>query len=111
MTKQPIFTTLLLTLLLSVLAACNAPASNKAQAPENSSTSQPTEAAQRRQMVRQQIDVVLTPEQKQELQTKMQQGTKMRKALASMDLTDDQRAKIQAIFKAAHAQKQTTNPQ
>lgn len=46
-------------------------AQNKAQSPER---------AQRREAMRKQIETVLTPEQSQQLQTKLQQGTRMREA-------------------------------
>ncbi len=49
---------------------------------------------------------VLTPAQKQDLETKLQQGQKMRQALSTLNLTSDQKTKIQEIVKAARSQRQ-----
>jgi Spy/CpxP family protein refolding chaperone len=48
---------------------------------------------------------VLTPEQVQQLQAKLQQGTRMREAMASLNLTSEQKTKIQEIMKSARAQR------
>jgi hypothetical protein len=107
------FSRLLLLMLLLGATACNAATTSKTDSTasssptvdESSQSYQKAENAERRRMVRQQIDTVLTPDQKQQLQTKLQQGDKLRKALADMNLTPEQQAKIKQIFKAAHDQK------
>ncbi len=59
--------------------------------------------AQKREAVRKQIEAVLTPDQVKELSTKLQQGEKMRKAVLSLNLTAEQKTKIQDIFKTAYS--------
>ena len=121
--KRTIATTALLgTLLLSGLSACSQPkAEEAAQASNTSSTAshsemaqadktQSPERAQRREAMRKQIEAVLTPEQKQQLQAKLQQGTKMRDAMASLNLTPEQKTKIQDIMKAARARRSEQAP-
>lgn len=107
--KQKIATTFLLsTILLAGITACNR--SNSSDVPQSdtsqSNASPSPEQNQKRQAVRKQIEAVLTPDQLQQLQAKLQQGTKMREALSSLNLTSDQKAKIQEIYKAARAQRQ-----
>jgi len=68
-------------------------------APANTPSS-PTRA-QRSQAIRKQIETVLTPEQTQQLETKIQQGERMRQALSSLNLTPEQKTKIQEILKAS----------
>ncbi|MGF2033808.1 MAG: hypothetical protein RMZ43_000510 [Nostoc sp. CmiVER01] len=60
------------------------------------------ERAQKREEVRKQVEAVLTPDQVKELSTKLQQGEKMRKAVLSLNLTAEQKTKIQNIFKTAY---------
>ncbi|MHC5599094.1 MAG: hypothetical protein ACYTXC_24645 [Nostoc sp.] len=59
--------------------------------------------AQKREEVRKQIEAVLTPDQVKELSTKLQQGEKMRKAVLSLNLTAEEKTKIQDIFKTAYS--------
>ncbi len=61
------------------------------------------EGKARREAMRQQIETVLTPDQANQLKTKLQQGEKMRQALTELNLTSEQNTKVQEIFKAAHA--------
>ncbi|MFN6487948.1 MULTISPECIES: hypothetical protein [unclassified Nostoc] len=68
----------------------------------NSPASNTSERAQKREEIRKQIEAVLTPDQVKELSTKLQQGEKMRKAVLSLNLTADQKTKIQDIFKTAY---------
>jgi Spy/CpxP family protein refolding chaperone len=67
------------------------------------------ERSQKREAVRKQIEAVLTPQQVKELSAKLQQGEKMRKALSSLNLSADQKTKIQEIMKTAypHHEKQS----
>jgi Spy/CpxP family protein refolding chaperone len=60
------------------------------------------ERAQKRAEVRKQVEAVLTPEQVQQLQGKLNEGEKMRKALRALNLQADQKTKIQDIFKTAY---------
>ncbi|WP_392532367.1 hypothetical protein [Nostoc sp. C117] len=68
----------------------------------NSPASNTSERAQKREELRKQIEAVLTPDQVKELSTKLQQGEKMRKAVLSLNLTTEQKTKIQDIFKTAY---------
>ncbi|MEH1920909.1 hypothetical protein [Nostoc sp.] len=68
----------------------------------NSPASNTPERAQKREEIRKQIEAVLTPDQVKELSGKLQQGEKMRKAVLSLNLTADQKTKIQDIFKTAY---------
>ena len=60
------------------------------------------ERAHKREEVRKQVAAVLTPEQTQQLDTKVKGGEKMRKALSELNLTAEQKTKIKAILKAAY---------
>ncbi|MEH1915521.1 hypothetical protein [Nostoc sp.] len=71
----------------------SAPSSPRANTPER---------AQKREAIRQQVEAVLTPDQVKELSAKLQQGEKMRKAVFSLNLTAEQKTKIQDIFKTAY---------
>lgn len=116
--NRTIVTTMLLgTLLMSGITACSQ--SNSSEPPQAGNTApnatqannaQSPERAQRREAMRKQIEAVLTPEQAQQLQAKLQQGTKMRDAMASLNLTPEQKTKIQAIMKAARAQREGQPP-
>ena len=64
------------------------------------------ERAQKREEVRKQIEAVLTPDQVKQLQAKIQQGEKMRKAISSLNLTADQKTKIDNILKTAYPHRQ-----
>lgn len=77
------------------------PQSDKAQSPER---------AQRREAMRKQIEAVLTPEQSQQLQAKLQQGVKRREAMASLNLTPEQKTKIQDIMKSARSHREGQPP-
>ncbi len=68
----------------------------------NSPASNTSERAQKREEIRKQVEAVLTPDQVKELSTKLQQGEKMRKAVLSLNLTTEQKTKIQDIFKTAY---------
>ncbi|MEH1768620.1 hypothetical protein [Nostoc sp.] len=68
----------------------------------NSPASNTPERAQKREEIRKQIEAVLTPDQVKELSGKLQQGEKMRQAVLSLNLTADQKTKIQDIFKTAY---------
>ncbi|MEG4171435.1 MULTISPECIES: hypothetical protein [unclassified Microcoleus] len=60
------------------------------------------ERAQKREELRKQVEAVLTPEQVQQLETKVKGGEKMRKALSELNLTAEQKTKIKGILKAAY---------
>lgn len=116
MKKQTISALLLAGALSIGVSACGQ--SNSAQAPQsdtpsaqsNATSAQPNNAsapdqaarAQRREQIRKQVEAVLTPEQAQQLQTKVQSGEKMRQALKEINLTADQKTKIQDILKRAY---------
>jgi len=60
------------------------------------------ERAQKREELRKQVEAVLTPEQAQQLETKVKGGERMRKALSELNLTAEQKTKIKGILKAAY---------
>jgi Spy/CpxP family protein refolding chaperone len=60
--------------------------------------------AERRAALRQKIEAVLTPEQVKQLDAKIQNGEKMRRAMASLELTPEQQDKVKAIYDEARAQ-------
>ncbi len=113
-------------LLLAGITACNRsspsatasqsdssqPSATSAQgsSQDNRTQAAPTpEQLKRREEVRKQIETVLTPDQTKLLETKVQQGEPMRKALNELNLTDDQKAKIRDIRKAAYANHKKSN--
>jgi Spy/CpxP family protein refolding chaperone len=115
MRQQQIGMVFLLTSMLSLggLSACtSSPPSqvlqsdggqgNAAVNPSESNAPPTAERVQKRAEVRKQIEAVLTPEQVQRLQGKLNEGERMRKALRSLNLQADQKTKIQDIFKAAN---------
>ncbi|MEH2296649.1 hypothetical protein [Nostoc sp.] len=116
--KQIILPTLLLaTILIGGMTGCNSSKSPDVSQGDNSggtkvsdtNTSAPSspgantpERAQKREAVRKQIEAVLTPDQVKQLSAKLQQGEKMRQAVLSLNLTAEQKTKIQDIFKTAY---------
>ncbi|MEH2258447.1 hypothetical protein [Nostoc sp.] len=68
----------------------------------NSPASNTPERTRKREEIRKQVEAVLTPDQVKELSTKLQKGEKMRKAVLSLNLTAEQKTKIQDIFKTAY---------
>ncbi len=120
--KQIIAPTLLLaTILLGGITGCSGSKSSDATNPDgsdganvsqtststtNNNKADTPERAQKREEIRKQIEAVLTPDQVKQLQAKLQQGEKMRKAVLSLDLTADQKTKIQDIFKTAYPHRQ-----
>ncbi|AVH69783.1 hypothetical protein [Nostoc sp. 'Lobaria pulmonaria (5183) cyanobiont'] len=113
--KQIILPTLLLaTILIGGLTSCSSSKSpdvsqgndSGTKVSDTSTTNSPgsntSERAQKRQEIRKQVEAVLTPDQVKELSTKLQQGEKMRKAVFSLNLTAEQKTKIQDIFKTAY---------
>ncbi|MEG4499595.1 hypothetical protein QUB05_10005 [Microcoleus sp. F10-C6] len=60
------------------------------------------ERAQKREELRKQVEAVLTPEQVQQLETKVKGGEKMRKALSELNLTAEQKTKIKEILKTVY---------
>jgi Spy/CpxP family protein refolding chaperone len=56
-----------------------------------------------------QIDAILTPDQAKQLQEKLKQGEKLRKAISGLDLTTEQKTKIQAIFEKSYEQSPNAN--
>ncbi len=118
MKKQQLFTPALLVLvLLTGLASCKSSGNPQSSeqpkteqavipSPENSAGGnkiRSPEAQKRREEIRNQIKAVLTPEQVKQLETQMQGGEKMRQVLTSLNLTADQKTKIEAIYKTARA--------
>ena len=59
------------------------------------------ERSRKRAEVQKKIETFLTQDQVKQLDSKLQQGEKMRQALSEMNLTTEQNAKIQAVFKEA----------
>ena len=133
-TKPPAITIplLLSALLLASIAACShsdsvpphtdnaqtavaptPPAAAKAPATAADKAKSARTGKERREAIRQQLATVLTPDQAKQLETKMQQGKKMRQALTELNLTAEQNTKVQEIFKAAHTknQKPAASPQ
>lgn len=122
MKKRTIAATFLIGALVMGVSACGQ--SNSAQAPQSDTTSaspansdqannsaasdpaQKAARAQKREAIRKQISAVLTPDQAQQFQTKLQNGEKMRQALNELNLTADQKTKIQDILKTAYPRQQ-----
>jgi len=98
-------TFLLFTLLATGMTGC------KGFTTVGPSDTQNAERQEKREAVRKQIEAVLTPDQVKQLEAKLQQGEKMRQALSSLDLTADQKTKIQGILKAAYPQRQQPAPE
>ena len=113
--KQIILPTLLFaTILIGGMTGCSSSKSpdvsqggdSGTKVSDTSTTNPPSntpERAQKREAVRKQIEAVLTPDQVKELSAKLQQGEKMRKAVLSLNLTPEQKTKIQEIFKTAYS--------
>lgn len=76
-----------------------------ASAPNSPGANTP-ERAEKREAVRKQVEAVLTPDQVKQLSAKLQQGERMRKAVLSLNLTAEQKTKIQDIFKTAYPHRQ-----
>lgn len=104
-------------LLLAGITACNrsdsstdAPQTNSAAASQQDNSQaqayQTAERTRRREAMRKQIEAVLTPEQAKQLDSKLQQGEKMRQALSELNLTADQKTKIREAMQAARANSQ-----
>ncbi|MEH2234574.1 MAG: hypothetical protein V7K71_33960 [Nostoc sp.] len=113
--KQIILPTLLLaTILIAGMTGCTSSKSpdvsqgndSGTKVSDTSTTNSPAantpERAHKREEIRKQVEAVLTPDQVKELSTKLQQGEKMRKAVFSLNLTAEQKTKIQDIFKTAY---------
>ncbi|MHC5611879.1 MAG: hypothetical protein ACYTXA_12900 [Nostoc sp.] len=112
--KQIILPTLLLaTILIGGITGCTGSKSpdvsqggdsgtTKVSDTTNSPASNTPGRAEKREAVRKQVEAVLTPDQVKQLSAKLQQGEKMRKAVLSLNLTAEQKTKIQEIFKTAY---------
>ena len=121
MKKQQIIASLLLAIVLMTgLAGCKSSENSssseqtKTEQAATTSTENSTEgkktrspdAQKRREEIRAKIKALLTPEQVQKLDSKMQAGEKMRQALTGINLTADQKTKIDAIYKTARANRE-----
>jgi Spy/CpxP family protein refolding chaperone len=121
MNKQQLIAPLLLSLmLLGGITGCK---SSDSQPKITQNSSSPSEvnsstgnnqarsarSLKRREETRKQIKAVLTPEQIKELDSKMQSGEKMRQALTGINLTEDQKTKIEEIYQAMRANRSGTN--
>jgi Spy/CpxP family protein refolding chaperone len=118
--QQMIAPLVLATILMTGIAGCNSV--QTAQSPdqpttESTSTTSDGKSAEgkqarspaaqkRREEIRKQIKAVLQPEQVKQLESKMQTGEKMRQALNSVNLTAEQKTKIEAIYQTARANRQ-----
>ena len=110
--KQIIIPTLLLaTILIGGMTGCTSSKSPDVSQGENSGTkvsntnasgATTPQSAEKREAVRKQVEAVLTPDQVKQLSAKLQQGERMRKAVLSLNLTAEQKTKIQDIFKTAY---------
>jgi len=58
-----------------------------------------------KQKTRQQVEAVLTPEQRSQLQSAIQNGQSPREAMRSLNLTDAQREQIRAIRESSRQQR------
>jgi Spy/CpxP family protein refolding chaperone len=67
------------------------------------------ERSRKRAETQKKIEAFLTQDQVKQLGAKLQQGEKMRKALSEMNLTAEQRTKIEAVFKAGHPNRDKVN--
>jgi hypothetical protein len=109
---QKISTTILLVTALNlVLVGCNRSDAAK-NAPAGAGTTATTESSardQQRLAMRSKIKGVLTPDQVQQLETKIKAGGKMREALAGINLTDTQKSKIKEIYQAGRAERQKSS--
>jgi Spy/CpxP family protein refolding chaperone len=111
---QKISTSILLVAVLNlVLVGCNSSDASK-NAPQADETPATTESPapgrdQKRLAMRTKIKAVLTPEQVQQLETKIKAGGRMREALTSINLTDTQKSKIQEIYQAGRAERQKSS--
>jgi hypothetical protein len=110
--------------LLGTITACssstnsaqNSPAASESSAPADSSqksanssgggTAQQENRVRQRAAIRQQLTTILTPEQSKLLDTKLQAGERMRKALTELQLTAEQNTKVQEILKATYGNRQ-----
>jgi hypothetical protein len=110
--------------LLGTITACSSstnsaqdtPVAKESSAPEDSgqkSASSPAggaaqkeNRARQRAAIRQQLTPILTPEQSKLLDTKLQTGERMRKALTELQLTAEQNTKVQEILKATYGNRQ-----
>ena len=113
MNARKIATTLLLVSLLGTgIASCNKSAETKKdnQVETSTNTSSPSpERAQRRLAMQTKIKAILTPAQVQQLDAKLKAGDKMREAMKTIDLTADQKAKIQEVYQAARAEREKSS--
>jgi Spy/CpxP family protein refolding chaperone len=110
-------------LLLGAIAACTpdkpsdtpqispSPASSDRSDRSQSSSQKTKERDRRRESRRKQIEAILTPEQLQQLQTKLKQGEKFQSALSSLDLTTDQKNKLKMISDASQKKKPNSSPE
>jgi len=83
------------------------PQASSSTTPERDKDREP-EREQRREARRKQIEAVLTPDQVQMLRAKLKNGDKLRNAIASLNLTADQKNKIQIVMEKSY--EQTPNP-
>jgi len=81
----------------------NTPQANSSTKPERNQE-RDQQRQQRRDARRKQIEEVLTPEQVQQLQARLKEGGKLRSAINSLNLTTDQKNKIQIIMEKSYEQ-------
>lgn len=127
--KKTVVPVVLSALILVGVSACNrsnpaatAPQSDSAptqttstgarsQSGDQATSNQANTGSQRREAVRKQIETYLTPDQATQFEAKLKQGEKTRQALSELNLTDTQKAQIQAAFKAGRTKHQETTQQ
>lgn len=93
--------------------ASSAPTATPSDTPQANNSTTPErdkEREQRREARRKQIEAVLTPDQVQQLQAKMKNGDKLRNAISSLNLTADQKNKIQIIMEKSYDQNPNSLP-
>ncbi len=98
-------------LLIGGLSACTKSNASEASQPETTAANPVTsgqpkatdaERAQKREEIRKQVAAVLTPDEQQQLETKVKGGEKMRQALSELNLTTEQKTKIKDILKTGY---------
>jgi hypothetical protein len=111
---RPTFTTVLLSLvLITTVTGCKSSEESSAKPPQSENPASikegsssedkkalSPESRQKREEMHKKVKAVLDPEQVKQLDAKMQEGERMRQALTSINLTVEQKAKIQEIYQA-----------
>ncbi|MBD2461594.1 Spy/CpxP family protein refolding chaperone [Oscillatoria sp. FACHB-1407] len=65
---------------------------------------QQTQLAQIRENTRSELEALLTPDQREQFRTTLQNGSSFRSAVRSMNLSEDQRTQLRSIFQSTQEQ-------